>query len=59
MPRFVHPPRPAIPARVYVPVLKGEEESGVDVLEHVSPIEWDNVLLYGEYIIDRSLVQVA
>ena len=35
------------------------EEDGIDVslLEHVSPIEWDNVLLYGEYVIDPSLIR--
>ncbi len=35
--------------------------SGIEVslLEHVSPIEWENVLLYGEYIIDRDRIQVA
>lgn len=34
---------------------------GIDVrlLEHISPIEWDNVLLYGEYVIDRSLIVTA
>jgi len=39
----------------------GPEEAGIDLalLEHVSPIEWDNVLLYGEYVIDRSLIQAA
>jgi hypothetical protein len=26
-------------------------------LEHVSPIEWDNVVLYGQYILDRKLVR--
>ena len=33
-------------------------ENNVDgsLLEHVSPIEWDNVILYGQYIVDRSLV---
>ena len=32
---------------------------GVDLslLEHVSPIEWDNVVLYGQYILDRKLVR--
>ena len=37
------------------------QAAGVDValLEHVSPIEWDNVLLYGEYVIDRSLIRAA
>ena len=35
------------------------EEDGIDIslLEHVSPIEWDNVLLYGEYVIDSSLIR--
>jgi len=27
------------------------------LLEHVSPIEWDNVVLYGQYILDRKLVR--
>jgi len=35
------------------------EEDGIDasLLEHVSPIEWDNILLYGEYVIDPELVR--
>ena len=37
----------------------GSLPGGIDVslLEHVSPIEWDNVMLYGQYILDRKLVQ--
>jgi Tn3 transposase DDE domain len=33
--------------------------NGIDLslLEHVSPIEWDNVVLYGQYILDRRLVR--
>jgi hypothetical protein len=33
--------------------------NGVDtsLLQHVSPIEWDNVVLYGQYILDRKLVR--
>ncbi len=27
------------------------------MLPHVSPISWDNVLLYGEYILDRKLIR--
>jgi len=27
-------------------------------IEHISPITWDNVILYGEYILDRNLVKV-
>jgi hypothetical protein len=32
---------------------------GLSLLDHVSPIEWDNVLLYGQYVIDRSLIRIA
>ena len=33
--------------------------NGVDtsLLEHVIPIEWDNVVLYGRYVLDRKLVR--
>ena len=35
------------------------EGNGIDaaLLEHISPIEWDNVILYGQYIIDPNLVR--
>ena len=35
------------------------QEAGIDIslLEHVSPIEWENVVLYGEYVIDRSWIR--
>lgn len=32
-------------------------EIDVSMLEHVSPIEWDNVILYGQYVLDRSHVR--
>ena len=34
-------------------------EEGIDatLLQHVSQIEWDNVILYGQYILDRALVR--
>lgn len=37
------------------------EQAGNDLglLKNVSPIEWENILLYGEYVIDKSLIQVA
>jgi TnpA family transposase len=35
------------------------EKIDVSLLEHISPIEWDNVLLYGQYVIDRSLIRIA
>jgi hypothetical protein len=35
------------------------EATSVDLslLEHIRPIGWDNVLLYGEYVLNRSLVR--
>ena len=35
------------------------EENGIDtsLLEHISPIEWDNVVLYGDYVINRELIR--
>ncbi len=37
----------------------GPEKAGIDLslLEHISPIGWNNVLLYGEYVLNRNLVQ--
>jgi hypothetical protein len=33
------------------------EESQLAMLPHISPIGWDNVILYGEYVLDRSLIK--
>jgi TnpA family transposase len=35
------------------------EAAGVDLslLERVSPIEWDNVVLYGQYVLDRKRIR--
>ncbi|HMC99597.1 MAG TPA: hypothetical protein VKH37_05560 [Ferruginibacter sp.] len=35
------------------------EEAGMDILllAHISPIEWSNVILYGEYKLNRDLVR--
>ena len=32
---------------------------GIDLtlLEHISPVSWDNIVLYGEYVLDRKLVR--
>jgi len=30
----------------------------VSMLRHVSPIEWDNVVLYGQYVLNRRLVRI-
>lgn len=29
----------------------------LSLLEHISPIGWDNIVLYGEYIINKELIQ--
>ena len=33
--------------------------NGLDprALAHISPIEWDNVILYGQYVINRRLIR--
>ena len=36
-----------------------KEGIGGRLIEHISPIEWDNVLLYGECVIDRHLIEDA
>lgn len=41
-------------------ILEGEPKAaGLDssLLEHISRIGWDNVLLYGEYVLNRNLVR--
>jgi TnpA family transposase len=34
-----------------------KDKIDIALLEHVSPIEWDNVILYGQYVLDRSQVR--
>lgn len=29
----------------------------LDLLEHISPIGWENVVLYGEYVLNRNLIK--
>ena len=36
---------------------KPEDEIDFALLGHLSPIEWDNVILYGQYVLDRSQVR--
>jgi hypothetical protein len=33
--------------------------AGVDLalLEHISPIGWENIILYGKYVLNRNLIQ--
>ena len=55
--RCKHGQRFSLPRRVLSqcdPVANGIDLS---LLERVSPIEWDNVVLYGQYILDRKLVR--
>jgi hypothetical protein len=33
------------------------EKINLKLLEHISPIGWDNVLLYGEYVINKNLIK--
>lgn len=30
----------------------------VSLIEHINPISWDNVILYGEYVVDRDLIKL-
>ena len=34
------------------------EGNGINLqlMQHISPITWDNVILYGEYLLDQSLI---
>jgi TnpA family transposase len=36
------------------------DAAGVDLtlLEHISPVGWDNILLYGKYVLNRQLVRL-
>jgi hypothetical protein len=34
-----------------------KEKVDLTLLEHISPIEWDNVILYGQYVLDRAQVR--
>ena len=34
------------------------EGNGINLqlMQHISPIAWDNVILYGEYLLDQNLI---
>ena len=36
------------------------EGAGIDLslLEHISPIGWENIILYGEYVLNPNLVRI-
>jgi len=44
-------------SRVPQPVRSERQWNRYSLLEHVSPIEWGNVVLYGQYILNRDLVR--
>ena len=35
----------------------GPDDIDISMLEHISPIEWDNVILYGQYVLDRTRIR--
>jgi hypothetical protein len=35
----------------------GDSDIDVVMLEHVSPIEWDNAILCGQYVLDHDQVR--
>ena len=39
-------------------LLESEEPVDLALLEHVSPITWDNVILYGEYVLDQEMIRL-
>ena len=44
-------------ARVLAQLNPAEEDIDLSLLEHISPIEWENVVLYGEYVINPKLIR--
>ena len=36
------------------------DSNGINLkmMEHVSPITWDNVILYGEYLLNQELIEL-
>ncbi len=32
-------------------------ELNLSLIEHISPIGWENIVLYGEYVINKNLIQ--
>jgi TnpA family transposase len=43
-------------------VIQACDPSAMDIdaslIEHISPVGWDNIILYGEYVINRDLIKV-
>lgn len=42
-------------------MLEGDPDgNGIDLslLEHISPVGWDNIVLYGQYVLNPKLVKL-
>ena len=50
---------PAVVRASPEPLSNDPEANGVDfsLLEHVNPIEWENVVLYRQYVLNRKLIK--
>jgi hypothetical protein len=35
-----------------------DKDLDTSLLKHISPITWDNVILYGEYVLDPDLIRL-
>ena len=35
-----------------------DKELDTSLLKHISPVTWDNVIIYGEYVIDPDLIRL-
>ena len=44
--------------RVVVECDPGGAGIELSLIQHISPITWDNVILYGEYKLDRNLLKI-
>lgn len=33
------------------------DKACLDMVSHISPIGWDNIILYGEYVLDHNLIK--
>jgi len=38
--------------------IKPEDDLDTSLLKHISPISWDNIIFYGEYVLNSNLVRV-
>ena len=43
---------------IYRVLLESDKDLDWSLVEHINPIIWDNVILYGEYVIDRHWIRL-